>query len=57
MDLILLKKTLIGVLEILTAGAFVYFGLQIKWSLGDGVYYPVALFAIVTGFAMAYTRG
>lgn len=57
MDPLLLKKTLVGVLEILTAGSFVYFGLQAKWSFGDGVYYPLALLLLIAGFAFAYSRG
>lgn len=57
MDPVLLKKTLIGVVEILTAGMFVYFGLQAKWSLGDGVYYPLALVLLGTGIVFAYSRG
>ena len=57
MDPILLKKTVIGVIEILTAGSFVYFGLQAKWSFGDGVYYPLALIVLTAGFVMAYSRG
>lgn len=57
MDLILLKKTVVGVLEILTAGSFVYLALQAKWSFGDGVYYPLALACVIAGFALAYSRG
>ncbi len=57
MDPVLIKKTFIGVIEILTAGMFVYFGLQAKWSFGDGVYYPLALTLLALGIVFAYSRG
>ena len=56
-DPALVKKTFIGVIEILTAGMFVYFGLQVKWSLGDPCYFSVALIALAIGIGLAYSRG
>lgn len=57
MDIILVKKTLVGALEILTAGSFVYFALQVKFAYGDTVYYPMALICLTAGFYLAYSRG
>ena len=57
MDPVLLKKTLIGVVEILTAGMFVYFGLQAKWSFGNEIYYPLAIGFLIAGMVIAYSKG
>lgn len=57
MDIMLVKKTLIGLFEILTAGSFVYFALQVKWACGDTVYYPMALVCIIAGLSLAYSKG
>lgn len=45
------------IIAFLTAGAFVYFGLKVKFAFGDPVYYILVGLMLLGGFLISYYKG